>query len=854
MQNTRPASGAKSSQPSQPIPPAEPSSSWASSMAHAMTRSYRSFIQSLASSSTTTTRGPALGERSPQRGPAAPGESKTSRDVKASKAANQDLPPTLDTLWPGHPFARGPVRSLCEALLAQKGQWKKMEIYKALLKLDGPQLAQVGEFAAYLQAHPSLRGAPVLSQLLVEVATPPGWPICNFPDEPQGLNLAAHLITGMARGLMRTDQTYSLARALAGICDGSAPVRLEAVPAIVVDLQGHVSDTGLRDVLAAVHTLKLPDAHGLLRQCRRLAKSQDVPVTALHRVVRQATCQPQRHSIGYGDWYRDWFQIMEAPPEGEPEIPPVRQFAIGHGVAVGCRHHSASYLVLRPALEGKHPATGPLPALPPPKLMPAARAGVLWALDPLAALAALPQDPDGALHLEACMALGEPLRQIGPVRLYETIEALRIPMAQRYRLQRMHLGQDGVFAAVRAAMLARPPAPSALPPAQGLDDGSPGAGSADDASAAILTRLADLYRYFGERDDLAFAFGDAPDLARIRAEEGGVRERMAAIEAAMRELEALAPAARPHETPAAAFLREGCAQVAKVTLGASLQGLQANLERAGRESGVSPQSGRDRKATPDGEGEADGAKVPDDRPAPLRALLAQLRDAKTGSRALVGDLVAMAERITSDKALEDALYVVRNLPLGSRTLADACLTQARSPLTAMTALHRLVRVGTMALLQPGKPEFDFWLRLMRAPAAMAGQAPPPLERQFSIGHGLGSGCARMERHNAQGQERIEQAWERFAALKPDDCPAARAGFLMAVDTPQALSALSRAPDFARYLDAWEALAPQWRVADAAPLRQTVETLDVSPALRERILAIALPTGKAGATPRDTKDA
>lgn len=953
------------------------SRSWGASLIGAMARSYRRVISSAASSSVTTTSSPALGERTLDRLPA-PSQrpsagSKEARDAKASTSSPDGkvknpvpTPFTLAGLWPGHAFARGPVTTVCQALLEQKGQWRKMEIYKALLKLDGSQLAQVGEFAAYLQAHPVMRSQPLLSPLLVELAIPPRWPASELPGQTQGLGLGGHLVTGLVRGLMRTDQTYCIKQVLKRIADEHASLRLDHLASEVVALRDCVPDAGLREVLGAIHLLPLPYEHGLLFQCRHMARSPSVPVADLHRVVRLATCQPYHSNTAAVDWYRGWFRLLETPDDGEGEITPLRQFVVGHAVARARDQHQAIWGVLQPLLDDPPAASGPVPALPPPKPTPASCAGAKCAVYPEWSLDNLCKGPAGAIYLDAWITLMPPQPPLTPVRLYEAVEAAPMPMAQRYRLQRQILQGDGAFDRVRATMMRPAEAASVQSTAAGLDEGPPG--TADDALATTLARLADLYRYFGERDGLEFAFGSKPDLARIRAHAQQVRERIDRIEAAVRELQALAPAAGSDDSHQAAFLREGYAQVARVTLGASLRELQDNLARAGRatdkylddaDDDKSKAGGRapgDSKAvavsstrTPSGlptptlenvwpghewkQGapqalckdltahtgpwnaqaltkglarlDLDGLRevgefaarlqgqlparegppltqvllqtmqsaprAPDDskravqarvaqlerldclgrgilrglvrsgQHARLRPYLVQLRsaDAELAGAGPLVDLLELADHINGDKDLEDALYALRHFPLGGALLAEACKARARVPGLAAPALHRLVRVATVALLKPGGDGFEHWLDIMQSPAQGEAQVSPALS--FAIGHAVGSGCVQMDRHNAQGQARIDQAWATYGGEDSLQGNAfSRAGFVMAMVPMEALRAQATSPFLAKLLDFWEAVDPAWRAVDRQQLQQTLAGLPLAPELTQRVLEIALP--------------
>lgn len=565
-----------------PTPPPAPSS-WASSLIRTMARSWRSVTEPSASSTTTTTTAAStntasLSQRTVRVGlpatPAAPGQDR--------KEAKQKDPLTLATLWPGHAWRDGPVRALCQDLIKQNGKWKQAAVFEALRKISEEEAEEFGEFAAYLQAHPSLWEAPVISQWLADLSVPAFSRAARHPRDPHGLLLVGGLVNGLARGLMRTEQTYSLVQVLVRLLDAQRLRRFDGLARTVVELRDHVNDLGLREVMAALHNLQLPDEQGLLRQCRQLARSDAVAVTALHRVVRLATRHPFKSQVPCHDWYADWLRLLAAPPAGEGAIPPARQFALGHAAATACLDYAPSRPSLQAVLDGKHTETPGPQALPPPQYAPpqptpAARAGVLWALDPMASLAALPLDPEAALNLGAWLDLEKPARQIGPVRLYQQLEALDLPFNARYRLQRLVLRQEGAFAAVRASLLPTPALP-ASPQVEGLDEGPVVGADADDALAAALSRLMDLYRYFGEREGLDFAFGDSPDLARIRQEQLRVHERMGCIEAAMRELEGLAPPSTGREAEPAptAFLRDGLAAVARLTLGESLRQLQAN--------------------------------------------------------------------------------------------------------------------------------------------------------------------------------------------------------------------------------------------------------------------------------------
>ncbi len=586
------------------------SSTWGASVIGALARGLRSARESFAS--TTTTRGPALGERSVQVGK--PG-AKEAGDTKASIAkdrqdAKQDGPPTLETVWPGHAWTRGPVESLCQALIEQNGDWQEQAIYKALAKLTGEQLEEAGEFAALLQAHHALRGKPLLSKVLAEVGIPPSWPVSALAGVNPGLGHVRFLATGLARGLMRTHQTFSLTRFLQAASDPNAHDQLEPVAAVAVALRNAVSDQGLRDVLGAVHGLPLAEKGSLMRQVRVLAQSDSVALTDLHRLVRMASFWPRTTSQVAGDlWYCRWLRILERPAEGEGEIARERQFVLGHAAALGCRDFGYAKPYLQAVLDGKHPAPATRWDLPPPALAPAqptpsARAGILWAEDPKAQLASLHRDPDAAMHLTAWLALRASPLASDAVGLYRQVEALPLAFGERYRLQRVILRQEGAFAAVRDSVMAQAPTTTAASSSSttttsaSLDE-TPSATASPpaDEGAAHISRLTDLFRYFGEREGLEFAFEGEPDLARIRGADAQVRERIAFIEAAIWALQALAPAARPGESSQAAFLREGLQAVAKVTLGASLELLQANHARAQREAGLDVKAGPHRPAT-----------------------------------------------------------------------------------------------------------------------------------------------------------------------------------------------------------------------------------------------------------------
>ena len=102
---------------------AEPSTSWASALSQAITRSYRSFVASSSS-------GQALGERvatvpRPAGGsPADAKDLKRTNETKSAHDAQHNAPvrhATLANVWPGHAFSSRPARSACEALVAQKG-------------------------------------------------------------------------------------------------------------------------------------------------------------------------------------------------------------------------------------------------------------------------------------------------------------------------------------------------------------------------------------------------------------------------------------------------------------------------------------------------------------------------------------------------------------------------------------------------------------------------------------------------------------------------------------------------------------------------------------------------------------
>lgn len=427
-----------------------PARSWASSVSEAMTRSYQRFIESLASSSTTTTpsttSAPSLGKRSTQVLPPSgqPHPQAPPRDLKDDKKAS---PPTLAGIWPGHAFKRGPVKSLCEDLIAQRGEWNGAVLYKRMRKLDGEGLCEFGEFAAYLQNHPSLRQAPVLSKLLTQLSVPPSWPVDGIAGVSPGLWQVGHLASGLARGLILTGQTYSLQQVLTPLADVDRSVWLAGVATTVMALQADLRDGDLASALGAVNCLPLPHSDGVLAQCLQLARSEDVPVSTLHRLVRLGTPCPQGYRLRLEDWAGAWFRILEAPAPPQAAIAHERHFAIGHAVGSHCAGDRHQLALLRPRLDAGPGGSDDPGGGGTPRLAPSARAGVLWALDPLKCLAAVDRDADGLRQLDAWIALEEPLRRIDAASWHRTVEALEIPFAQRDRLQRLVLRRKGALEA-----------------------------------------------------------------------------------------------------------------------------------------------------------------------------------------------------------------------------------------------------------------------------------------------------------------------------------------------------------------------------------------------------------------------
>lgn len=361
------------------------------------------------------------------------GEAKATKDAKPATTKH---PGALADVWPGHAFTDGPGKALCEVLLVQRGRWNEGAIDDRLSRLDAAALAEFGEFAARLQDHPALRQAPVLSQLLTRLAVPPSWPVAGIdgvsPGLPEGWD---PLASGLARGLILTGQTYSLQQLLKASAHVERSVRLAGLVRTVITLHGQLADADLGRALGALHNLPVPYADSVLAQCRGLARSAGLPLAGLHRLVRLACPYPQESIVPYEAWHTGWFRILETPPAGEEPLAPERHFAIGHALGRGCDHHALR--LLRPALEGKDATGAPAPELPSPQPAASARAGVLWALDPLACLAALPRDPDGMRHVQAWAALPEAARRIDPALWHRSVEALDIPALDRLQLQRI---------------------------------------------------------------------------------------------------------------------------------------------------------------------------------------------------------------------------------------------------------------------------------------------------------------------------------------------------------------------------------------------------------------------------------
>ena len=135
------------------------------------------------------------------------------------------------------------------------------------------------------------------------------------------------------------------------------------------------------------------------------------------------------------------------------------------------------------------------------------------------------RDVLGAVH-------GLPLAEKGS--LMRQVEALPMAFGERYRLQRVILRQEGAFAGVRDSLMAQAPTTTAASSSSTTTTGSsldetPSATASPqaDEGAAHISRLTDLYRYFGEGEGLEFAFEGEPDLARIRGADAQVRERIA---------------------------------------------------------------------------------------------------------------------------------------------------------------------------------------------------------------------------------------------------------------------------------------------------------------------------------------
>lgn len=588
-----------------PASPAEhPSTQPPTGLWHAMCQLFKR--NQLGASGPGDASGRALTDRSPRLPhQAVSGDHKRdTRTTKDAKPATPTHPRALADIWPDHVFADGPAKALCQTLLALRGNWNGALLSKQMVKLNDDALAEVGEFAAYLQAHPSNAETRILMHVLVELTTPvrpyPCTPEQEAAADATGRRLR-HLARGIARGLTLSGQVNGLQQFFARLREIRSPVFFDGLGHLVVHFNERLSDEHLERVMIELAGLNVRYTDGLPYQLHQLAREPRTSPEALHRLARTATAgylQVGNHPL------QRWLGVLEAPDDDKAALSPERQFVLGHGVGAGCRARAAarsawltqniedvSYFV-----DGKHHPSRPTSTLslddlhtraPLPKPTAASRAGALWGLDPLGCVGRLPHDPDCGGHVDTWIALKAPMNDIDPVAWYRTVENINIAFAQRHRLQRLMLGRGENFGIVRASL---------LPPA---------GGEVDDEIAAAIGRLTDLYRYFGEREGLEFAFGDAADVARIRQEATRVRERIATIEQAIRELQALAPDASGPETATHAFLREGLAQVARVTLGRSLQALQANQALALGEASSS-QTTRSPKTQPDGQAVKDG--------------------------------------------------------------------------------------------------------------------------------------------------------------------------------------------------------------------------------------------------------
>lgn len=536
-------------------------------------------------------------------------ETKATQDTKS---ATPKYPSTLAEVWPKHVFSNAPAKALCEALLAQRGQWDGKALVPLLSKLNADALAELGEFAVYLQA----RCTPATEQAHMQLvkALPRTLMYKNeryTPEErataaAQGLRVG-QLSRGITRGLILTGQTHGLPDFFHYARFGCQPQDFRGLGHVVVELNERLSDEQLAhsiQYLVDDHSM-LPQDH--LQQLHQLARDRRTSPQTLHRLARTMTAAAVRPSEGMEHfvWITriEWLNVLAAPLDRKAAIPPERQFILGHGVGTACQTADPRPLVqdIKRILACKDRlpdetswvtdtiqfAQSRSRMLRPPTAP--SRAGALWGLDPLACLSRLPQDPDCADHFENWMALPPPIDHIDAVTWYRAVEAIPLPFAQRHRVQRLKLAVGENFSTVRAALL----------PAQQADS--------EEEMATALGRLTDLYRYFGEREGLDFALGKTRDLARIRQEEARVRERIATIEQAMSELQALAPATSACESAAQAFLRQGLAQVTQVTLGPSLKELQANLALALGQASSSSTT-RSSNVRPDGKVETKAAE------------------------------------------------------------------------------------------------------------------------------------------------------------------------------------------------------------------------------------------------------